>query len=237
MFGSGAAFIAEVEPALIALRRDLVAADAADPRFDHVGHACRVAAVGEQLAQLMGLGERQAAMIGQAAIYHDVGKLAAPAEILKSINVLSDDDWRILRGHSEAGRRMMAGLRSPLAAMARDIAAYHHEGFDGGGYPHGLCGDAIPLEARIVALADVYDALRSVRPYKARKSHDEVYGLILRGDSRLSPAKFDPAVLEAFARDDIAISMAWDCAALAALSTRLSGRLDEDAPAPTAICA
>ena len=105
-----------------------------------------------------------------------------------------------MKTHPEIGARLLEGSKSPLIELARQVALGHHERWDGTGYPRGLRGDEIPMAARIVAIADCYDALRSRRPYKAGFSQERTCEIILRGDGRTAPEHFDPVVLEAFVR-------------------------------------
>jgi putative two-component system response regulator len=105
-----------------------------------------------------------------------------------------------MKGHAALGARLLAGGRSPYIAMGAQIALGHHERWDGGGYPRGLAGEAIPLAARIMQVCDVYDALRSRRPYKSPFDHARSVDIIRNGDGRTMPAHFDPGVLAAFVR-------------------------------------
>jgi putative two-component system response regulator len=128
-----------------------------------------------------------------AAPLHDIGKIALPDSILRKPEALSLDEWDVLKTHTTIGAQMFAGSRSPILQMAEEIALYHHENWDGTGYTPGLGGDDIPLVGRIVAVADVFDALTHERPYKAAWSVEETVDWMesMRG------AKFDPKVLDA----------------------------------------
>ena len=110
------------------------------------------------------------------------------------VEQMSDRDWEKLRQHVQIGSQILAAPRSPLLSMAARIALTHHEHWDGSGYPLGLAGEDIPLEGRITAVADVFDALSSHRPYKPSYPVDKCFG-ILRSESG---AHFDPKVIEAF---------------------------------------
>lgn len=132
---------------------------------------------------------------------HDIGKVGIPDAVLLKPGRLSDTEFEIMKMHAEIGARTLdAALRAfpgvKFLEMARDIAGTHHERFDGSGYPAGLAGDAIPLAGRIVALADVYDALTSKRVYKAEFSHEIARSMILKD----SGSHFDPEVVRAFIR-------------------------------------
>ncbi|WP_207461299.1 HD domain-containing phosphohydrolase [Azospirillum sp. SYSU D00513] len=150
----------------------------------------------QTLCRLSGLDEATAADWGAAAVLHDIGKLAIPPNILLKVGNLSDGERLIMQRHTVVGYRLLV----PFWPLAADMALKHHENLDGSGYPYGLRGDAIPLSARILRLCDVYDALRSARPYKQAFLHGKAVNLLLEGDSRLKPQMFDPDLLALFAR-------------------------------------
>jgi HD-GYP domain-containing protein (c-di-GMP phosphodiesterase class II) len=127
---------------------------------------------------------------------HDVGKIHIDPAILKKPGKLTDAEFKIITTHPIIGSKILGD--SPYLAMAAEIALNHHEKFNGKGYPHGLKGEEIPLSARIVAIADVYDALRQERVYKPAFSHEKSIQIITEGDGRTSPEDFDPDVLQAF---------------------------------------
>ncbi len=131
--------------------------------------------------------------ITQAAKVHDVGKITIPFDILAKPDRLTKAEMNIMKRHTSNGAKVLSG--SPNLEMARRIAQSHHENFDGSGYPNGLRGLDIPLEARIVKLMDVYDALRSKRHYKDAFSHEKSIKILTRGDDRVHPAHFDPDLL------------------------------------------
>ncbi|MCY4744406.1 two-component system response regulator [Pelomonas sp. UHG3] len=138
--------------------------------------------------------------LAKAAPLHDIGKVAIPDGILLKPGKLSADEWRVMKTHAEQGADLLqraidrlgddAGL---MLTFGKQIARHHHEKWDGSGYPDGLAGDTIPLAARLMAVADVYDALISVRPYKRPMSHDEALTFIRDG----SGSHFDPRVVQA----------------------------------------
>lgn len=209
------------DPLLTGMRSALVEADALNPALGLVAHSRRVAAVSRCIAELAGLDSAQAGLIGQAAFFHDVGKLSVPVRLLLKPDALDPIEWEAVRQHAKIGQMMLADSSDPFRVLAHNIAAWHHECFDGSGYPDQLVGEAIPLEARIVALADVYDALRSSRSYKDAQSHHDACEIIKRGDGRIALGKFDPALRDAFLKSDFAVSIEWDCAALKDIGSRM----------------
>ncbi|MFH1177845.1 MAG: HD domain-containing phosphohydrolase [Acidobacteriota bacterium] len=171
-----------------------LAAEYHDPQT--AAHLRRIGAYAHLLAEALGCEPRFVKMVSRSAPMHDVGKITIPVELVRKPDLLTADEMTAMRGHTVNGARMLGAL-APLA-MARSIATSHHESFDGSGYPQGARGEEIPLEARIVKVVDVYDALRTARPYKPAYTHDEALALLRRGDHRVAPAHFDPAILTAF---------------------------------------
>ncbi|MEJ2398744.1 MAG: HD domain-containing phosphohydrolase [Gammaproteobacteria bacterium] len=130
---------------------------------------------------------------------HDIGKVGIPDSVLLKPGKLNDNEWEIMRNHTLLGANMLRAViekhpGNSFIRMGIEIAESHHEKWDGSGYPHGLKGDAIPLSARILALADVYDALTSVRCYKDAFTHEQSRQIIVEGIGK----HFDPRVVEAF---------------------------------------
>ncbi|HEB86914.1 MAG TPA: HD domain-containing protein [Gammaproteobacteria bacterium] len=176
-------------------------ARAAEANDEDTGaHIVRINEYARILAEEMGMDEHFVNVIHYSAQMHDVGKVHVSAEILKKPGKLTDEEFSKMKAHPAYGARILGD--SPRLAMAREIALYHHEKYTGKGYPHGLAGDAIPLSARIVALADVYDALRQGRVYKPAFSHEKTVHIITEGDGRTLPDDFDPEVLAAFRRTE-----------------------------------
>jgi putative two-component system response regulator len=157
-----------------------------------IGHAAALLAAGQGLPS--GTVER----IRLAAPLHDIGKIAIPDSILLKPGKLTAEEFEIIKSHTLIGARILGDSRSQLLRTAAEIALTHHERWDGGGYPSGLAGDAIPLAGRLVAVADVFDALVHRRPYKQPWPVDEAAAEILGQSSR----HFDPAVVEVFATLD-----------------------------------
>ncbi|MGQ9532162.1 MAG: HD-GYP domain-containing protein [Desulfotomaculales bacterium] len=142
------------------------------------------------------LPDREARAIRLAARVHDVGKLQVPREIPRKPGPLSEAERIEMQRHTLYGARILAD--APGLVVARQTALFHHECWDGSGYPYGLRGEEIPLPARIARLADVYDALRSSRVYKPPLDRATAYRIILEGDERTRPTHFDPRILKAF---------------------------------------
>jgi putative two-component system response regulator len=172
---------------------------AAAHRDDESGaHVKRMGLYATLLAQRLGLDAKFCVTIGFASQLHDIGKIGIPDRILEKPEALGDEEWGIMKTHTEIGGRMLALNSSPYLAMAADIARAHHEHWDGSGYPLGLKGEATPVAARITKLCDTYDTLRSRRPYKPAVDHSAAASSILLGDSKSMPGHFDPAILAAF---------------------------------------
>jgi len=163
-------------------------------------HIHRVGALSAELARLDGADPRFIRWIAQSAKLHDVGKITIPLELLMRDDDLDEANVERMKRHTIDGERLLAGAEH--LEMARRIARNHHECWDGSGYPDGLVGEAIPYEARIVKLTDVYDALRSERAYKPALSHGQVLAILSGGDGRVQPDHFDPRLLELFLEHD-----------------------------------
>jgi len=175
-----------------------LAAEYKDPETgDHIN---RVAYYCRSIAEFMGMDTTFKDQIFYAAPMHDIGKIGIPDRVLLKPAALDKDEWSIMKSHSEIGHAILKEPKDSTLAMAQDIALYHHEKFDGSGYPLGLKSDKIPLSARIMAIADVYDALRSNRPYKKGLSHNDSYDIMINGDDRLTSEHFDPELLSVFKR-------------------------------------
>ena len=161
-------------------------------------HIVRIGEYAALVANLLGWSERKVEMIRLAAPLHDVGKIGTPDDVLLKPGQLTEIEFRIMRQHTISGHKILSRSNSSVLKMAASIALNHHEKWDGSGYPHGLVGHQIPLEATITALADVYDALRSPRPYKDGINHTNVCHIILTGDGRVEPHHFPPNLLHLF---------------------------------------
>lgn len=161
-------------------------------------HVFRVNEYSHFLGRTLGMGADACRELRYSAQLHDVGKMGVAPAVLRKTGPLDADERREMDNHTVYGQRILS--RSPRLAMAAEIALNHHEKWDGSGYPSGRRGDEIPLAARIVQMADIYDALRSARPYKPALDHDRTRDIILHGDERIdSRGHFDPVLVEAFA--------------------------------------
>ncbi len=156
------------------------------------GHTQRVTKMTEKLAKALGFPDEEITHIKRGALLHDMGKMGIPDEILQKPGPLTDDEWVIMRRHPEMAYQMLSQIK--YLAKAITIPYYHHERWDGSGYPHKLKGEDIPLQARMFAVVDVWDALSSDLPYRKKMPHKEVVEYLLKESGRL----FDPHVIETF---------------------------------------
>lgn len=156
------------------------------------GHSERVARLAQRLARRVGCPPAEGQVVAQAALLHDLGKIGIPEGTLKKAASLTGEEWALMRAHPVVGAQIV----SPLEFFSEGalIIRHHHERLDGSGYPAGLVGEAIPLGARIVAVADVYDALTSDRPYRARLALGEA----LRWIGRWAGHLLDERIVSAF---------------------------------------
>ncbi|MCD6551280.1 HD domain-containing phosphohydrolase [Thermotoga sp.] len=157
-------------------------------------HTQRVGRISALIAEKMGSSQVFVELLEKAAPLHDMGKVFVPEAILLKRGKLTDEEFEIMKLHTIFGYELLKGSRSPVLSLAAEVSLYHHERWNGKGYPHGLKGDEIPLSAQIVAVADSLDAMVSHRPYKAKKSFDEAAEEI----RNLSGISYSPDVVEAF---------------------------------------
>jgi HD-GYP domain-containing protein (c-di-GMP phosphodiesterase class II) len=161
------------------------------------------------LAQKLGMPDEFCETIRYSAQLHDVGKMSVNVAILRKQGPLDDDERAEMMHHPEYGFQILSA--SDRLSMAAEIALNHHEQWNGGGYPAGLKGERIPISARIVALADIYDAIRSERPYKPGFTHEQTKSVLLVGDDRFHPRNhLDPELLQVFAEEHQGMAEIWD---------------------------
>ncbi len=166
-----------------------VLGEAIETRSGETGnHVKRVAKLSSHLGKLAGLSHRELEMLEIISPMHDVGKIAIPESILDKPGKLSPEEWEVMKTHAEAGYTLLSGTKGEMFQMAAIVAHQHHEKWDGTGYPNGLSGQQIHIFARITAIADVFDALLSIRCYKRAWTADEVRTLFLEQSGK----EFDP---------------------------------------------
>jgi HD-GYP domain-containing protein (c-di-GMP phosphodiesterase class II) len=160
---------------------------------DHVqGHGARVAALAEPVARRLGWAEERIAALRFGAPLHDIGKVTVRGELLRQPGPLTVAEQLEIRVHPTAGAALVAPLR--FARHALSYVLFHHERWDGGGYPCGLSGGAIPLEARLLGVADAFDAMTSARPYRSALSTEQALAEL----AICAGSQFDPLVVDAF---------------------------------------
>jgi putative nucleotidyltransferase with HDIG domain len=159
---------------------------------DTEGHTRRVAEMTVRLAEKMGFPVMELEILRQGALLHDIGKVGIPDSILLKPSALTLEEWDVMKQHPVYASKVIAGIEHLRPAI--DIPLYHHEKWDGSGYPKGLCADQIPLQARIFSVVDVYDALTSDRPYRSAWPHADAVAYIREQAGR----HFDPNVVGTF---------------------------------------
>jgi putative two-component system response regulator len=157
-------------------------------------HVIRMSHFARILGLAAGMTEQEADDLLHAAPMHDVGKIGIPDRILQKAGPLDADEWKVMQSHATIGAEIIGEHGDGMLQLAHQIALTHHEKYDGSGYPNGLAGDAIPLTGRIVAIADVFDALTSVRPYKRAWSEEEAVAHMVQQKGK----HFDPALIDLF---------------------------------------
>lgn len=184
-------------------------ARAAEIHDEGTGNHCqRVNEYAHFLASLVGMPKDFCDAIRYSAQLHDVGKMSVDAAILHKGGQLTANEKAVMDKHPVYGYQILS--HSPRLQLAAEIALFHHEKWDGSGYPHGVRGDAIPMSARVVAIADTYDALRSHRSYKPGYSHEKSVDIIVNGDDRLDArGHFDPQLIALFAKHHAGFDRIW----------------------------
>jgi response regulator RpfG family c-di-GMP phosphodiesterase len=166
---------------------------ALDAREQEVSnHSQRVVRFTQAIARRVGIPERELPDIGRGALLHDIGKIGITDAVLLKPGKLTEAEWVVMRTHPQIGFDILKSI--PFLGSPADLVLTHQERFDGSGYPRGLAGEALPMGARVFAVADTYDAITSDRPYRKRQSHEAARAEILR----CSGTQFDPRCVEAF---------------------------------------
>lgn len=172
---------------------------AAESKDEYTGkHISRIGLYANKLSEALEMPSDFIERITLASAMHDIGKIGIPNKILLKPGELSPEENEIIKTHTTIGAKILSGSAFPMIQMSATIALYHHERWNGTGYPKGLRGGDIPVEARILMICDIYDALRSRRPYKMSFDHKKAFVIITEGDVKTRPDHYDPDVLHAF---------------------------------------
>jgi putative nucleotidyltransferase with HDIG domain len=156
------------------------------------GHSRKVSSYAVSLAEAIGLSSDKVAVVSTAALLHDIGKIGIPDEVLNKVDKLEPEAWELIHVHPKLSTTIVGHVVSLVSCLPAIL--HHHERWDGGGYPAGLKGEAIPVEARVLAIADAFDAMTSSRPYRSKLSYKKV----LKELKSCSGSQFDPKLVDAF---------------------------------------
>lgn len=165
------------------------------PEWNNSGHLDRIRRSTYILASGAGLNHSEAELVSIACLLHDIGKITLPEQLLKRTANLEPAEYKLAEQHTYAGGRILSGLGSPILQAAAKIALTHHERWDGSGYPEGLKGDETPLSGRVMAIADIFDALTTRRSYKAKIAPEAALDLLKASSGTL----FDPLLVSVLA--------------------------------------
>ena len=157
-------------------------------------HSDRVRDLSEAIGIRFGLGKEQLSALRLSSSFHDVGKIGTPDHILLKTTTFDADEWEIMKQHSELGERIIRSTEMEGAELAAKVIRHHHEHYDGGGYPDGLAGEAIPICSRIISIADSYDAMAVTRSYHRARGHREIMDILHEETGR----KHDPQLMPLF---------------------------------------
>ena len=172
-----------------------IVGEAIEARSKETGaHVHRVALICELLAQRLGLSDAFISAIRLAAPLHDIGKVVIPENLLHKPGMLDENEWETMKGHADAGFQLLSKSKTSVSKLGARLAHYHHENWDGSGYPDGLIGQEIPLEARIMAIADVFDSLGSTRCYKEKWCDGDIKTFLIEQRN----IKFDAKMIDVF---------------------------------------
>ncbi len=175
---------------------------AAEYKDEETGsHLRRIGMYTKLLAEEMGLPIKTIEMLFITSPMHDLGKISIPDKILLKHGPLTTEEFEVVKTHTVVGAKILHGSESDFLKISEKLALSHHERWNGTGYPYGLKGTAIPMESRILAIADQYDAIRSRRPYKEAADHMTAYKTLTEGDAKSTPEQFDPDILELFRKN------------------------------------
>lgn len=157
-------------------------------------HSDRVVDIAMDIGRRCGMSKSELSLLWLSAAFHDVGKIGIPDSVLRKPGVLNEQEWETMKSHAVVGEKILRAIKAPGMDWVADAVRHHHESFDGSGYPDGLAAEEIPFMARIIAIADGYDAMVTSRPYHAGLAHDEV----IEKMREKAGEKYDPDIFRHF---------------------------------------